>query len=75
MMRHKPMYYFETTQCMPTLDDGTCVLLFSTAIKQWVPVATRIVLDMVDYYKAHYSHWMQMPKSPSPTDTHAFLDI
>lgn len=74
MICHQQQYYFELSKCMPSQDDGSCVLLFSDAIKQWVPVATRIVLDMADYYKAHYSHWMQMPKAPAPTDSHAFLE-
>lgn len=74
MICHKPMYYFETAKCMPTKDDGPLVLLFSISLQLWVDVTTLSILDNVEYYKERYSHWMQMPKAPSPTDAHAFLE-
>lgn len=74
MICHKPQFYLEFAKCKPTAADGDTILLFSIAIKQWVPVSTRVVLDMIDYYKAHYSHWMQMPKAPAEDDVHAFLE-
>jgi hypothetical protein len=73
MMLHQQMYYFETAKCMPKKEDGDVVFMFSIAEEIWIGVPTRLTIDHSEMFKKRYSHWMQMPKSPSPTDVHAFL--
>lgn len=74
MICHKQQYYFETAKCMPTKADGDIVFMFSIAEQIWIGVPTFLIVAKDEFFKTRYSHWMPMPKAPSPTDTHAFLE-
>lgn len=75
MICHQQMYYFETAKVMPTRDEGESVLMFSVENQNWIGIPTKVVLARTELFKSLYSHWMQMPKNPSPTDAHAFIPV
>ena len=75
MICHQQQYYFETAKVMPTQDDGDIVFMFQTDSQMWIGVPTHLVVAHADMFKRRYSHWMQEPKAPSPTDAHAFLPV
>ena len=73
MMCHQQQYYFETTKLMPKKGDGDIVFMFNITEQIWIGFPVFLVIKKEEFFKARYSHWMQMPKAPSPTDAHAFL--
>ena len=74
MMCHQQQYYFETAKLMPKPDDGEVVFMFSISEQIWIGVPTRLTMAHSEMFKKRYSHWMQMPKAPSSSDQHAFLE-
>jgi len=75
MMCHQQQYYFETAKCMPTKADGDSILMFNIKEQEWMKVPISMFSESrTEWWVTRFSHWMQMPKAPSPTDAHAFLE-
>jgi hypothetical protein len=74
MICHQQQYYFDLTKCMPTKADGDIVFMFHTGHQIWIGVPVFLIIKKEEFFKSYYSHWMQMPKAPSTTDAHAFLE-
>lgn len=61
MKIHKEMYYFKSSEVLPTVRDAD----FHGYILVWDDVAWR----EEEFYRAmDYSHWMQKPKAPDVND-------
>lgn len=62
MKVHKQMYYFKSSEVLPTIKDVN----FHGHVLVWDGVTWK----NEDYYRAmDYSHWMQHPKDPDEKDT------